>query len=86
MTETLLATLLAGIQLWTKHEDNVPYKDKKKLADLALDLKREWYDEYTKPLAIRSDDRMARIELELRLLACRWAASVRDAAIANLEG
>lgn len=83
MTETLLAILLAGIQLWTKREDNVPYKDKKKYADEILSLKEDWYEEYNKPIKERSDATLDRITFRLRILGDRFAAAVKSSEPAN---
>lgn len=44
-------------------------KEGKEYADKALKLEREYYEEYQKPLDKRSDDELARLSNELRLLS-----------------
>lgn len=62
MVNLLLGVLEQGLKLWNSHEST-------KYLDKLLKLKREWYEEYNKPLDERSDNRLDDIEFELRILA-----------------
>jgi hypothetical protein len=69
MFEKLAQALAAGLSLWES-------KEKTKYVDKILDLKKEWYEEYQKPIGVRSDDQLARIEHELCLVCDAFTASI----------
>lgn len=73
MIETLFEVLLAGLQVWD-------HERREEFARKALDLKLEWYKEYEKPIGVRSDDVLSRINIELRLICDSWTATVKSAA------
>lgn len=62
MVTLVLGILEQGLKLWNSHEST-------KYLDKLLKLKKEWYEEYNKPLDERSDNRLDDIEFELRILA-----------------
>lgn len=57
----ILGILEQGLKLWNSKEA-VKYIDK------MIKLKKEWYEEYNKPLDDRSDVKLDNIELQLRIL------------------
>ena len=69
MFEALAKALAAGLSLWES-------KEKTKYADKVLKLKKEYYEEYAKPMDQRSDDELARIEHELRLIVDAFSAAI----------
>lgn len=57
----ILGVLEQGLKLWNSKEAD------KYLAKM-IHLKKEWYEEYDKPISERSDVKLDAIELHLRLL------------------
>jgi hypothetical protein len=73
MIETLLNVFLQGLTLWNS-------KEKTKYVDKILSLKKDWYDEYKKPIGSRDDDKLANIQSELRLTAEAWSSAIESEA------
>lgn len=69
MFESLAKALAAGLSLWES-------KEKTKYVDRLIELKRNYREELSKPIDVRSDDVLARIEYELRDIADAFASSV----------
>lgn len=57
----ILGVLEKGLSLWDS-------KEKSKYVDRLIKLKKEWYEEYNKPLSERSDIKLDSVELQLRIL------------------
>lgn len=62
MVTLILGVLEQSLKLWNSHEST-------KYLDKLLKLKKEWHEEYNKPLSERSDNALDDIEFELRILA-----------------
>lgn len=62
MVTLVLGVLEQGLRLWNSHEST-------KYLDKLLKLKKDWHEEYNKPLDERSDNALDDIEFELRILA-----------------
>ncbi len=62
MVELVLGVLEQGLKLWNSHEST-------KYLDKLISLKKDWYEEYNRPIQERSDVRLDDLELELRVLA-----------------
>lgn len=62
MVSLILGVLEQGLKLWNSHEST-------KYLDKLIKLKKEWYEEYNRPLDERSDSALVDIEFELRVLA-----------------
>jgi hypothetical protein len=60
--ELILRLLEQGLILWNNHESQ-------KYLDRLIKLKSDWYEEYNKPLKIRSDVALDAIDLKLRILS-----------------
>lgn len=71
MFETLAAALLTGLSLWE-------HKEKTKLADKVIELKRLRYEEQNKSEDLRSDAVLDNLEFELRLAAHAFYSLVRE--------
>lgn len=73
MVSLVLGVLEQGLRLWNSHEST-------KYLDKLIKLKKDWYEEYNKPLDQRSDNRLDDIEFELRILAESFvqAAGAKD--------
>jgi len=69
MIETILKLLGAGLQLWGD-------KEKHKYIDKMLELKKEWHEEYSKPVGVRDNVRLDRIDRELCQLCDTFASAV----------
>lgn len=69
MVNELFAALAAGLKIW-EHKDANKYRDR------LFSLKREYYEEFNKPLDKRNDAVLDNCEFELRLLASGFASSV----------
>lgn len=76
MIETLLSVFLQGLTLWNS-------KEKTKYVDKILSLKKQWYEEYEKPIGSRDDDLLTSIVSELRLLGQAWTAAVESETASN---
>lgn len=61
MVQLILGVLEQGLKLWNSHEST-------KYLDKLIKLKKEWHEEYNKPLSERSDLALDNIESELRIL------------------
>jgi len=59
---TLLGVLHQGLVLWNSIEG-------RKYLDRVIKIKKEWNEEYEKPLDVRSDQRLDDLESELRIIA-----------------
>jgi hypothetical protein len=59
--QLILGVLEQGLKLWNSKEAD-------KYISKLIKLKKEWYEEYNKPLDQRSDVRLDYIELQLRIL------------------
>lgn len=59
--QLVLSILEQGLKLWNAREAN-------KYIDMLNKLKKDWYEEYNKPLEYRSDLALDDIELRLRIL------------------
>lgn len=69
MIETIFSILQSALHIW---ED----KEKTKYLDKLMSLKKDYYEEYNKPLAERSDAVLDNISFELRILGTAFSASV----------
>lgn len=69
MFASLLGILGSALSIW----DN---KEKRKYIDKMLQLKKDYYEEFNKPLAVRSDAVLDNLEFELRNLADAVAADI----------
>ena len=65
----LLETLTAGLHLWSD-------KKKTKYLDAVYELKHQWYEEYKKDPSERNHNVLDNLDVELRLVAAAFAASV----------
>ena len=65
----LLETLTAGLNLWDS-------KEKNKYIDAVVELKRKWYEENSKNPAERSNAVLDNLDIELRIVAAAFVASV----------
>ena len=59
--QLILGVLEQGLKLWNSKEAD-------KYVSKLIKLKKEWYEEYNKPLDQRSDVKLDYIELQLRIL------------------
>jgi hypothetical protein len=59
--QLILGILEQGLKLWNSKEAD-------KYTDKLIKLKKDWYEEYSKPLEVRSDVKLDFIELQLRIL------------------
>lgn len=59
--QLILGVLEQGLKLWNSKEAD-------KYISKLVKLKKEWYEEYNKPLDQRSDIKLDFIELQLRIL------------------
>jgi hypothetical protein len=66
MTESIIKLLEVGLSLWLS-------KEKTKYQDKFLKLKREYYEEFNKDPAVRSDAVLDNVRFELRILADSFA-------------
>lgn len=57
----ILGVLEQGLKLWNSKEAN-------KYLDKLIKLRKDWYEEYNKPLDERSDVKLDSIELQLKIL------------------
>lgn len=75
MVQLILGVLEQGLKLWNSHEAT-------KYLDKLIALKKDWYEEYNRPIEERSDLTLDSIELELRILAESFiqASSRKDVA------
>lgn len=71
MFAALLSVLGAALSIWSD-------KEKHKYIDQLIKLKEEYYAEYNKPEASRSDATLDNLEFQLRLLGHAFAASVGE--------
>lgn len=69
MFTVLLNCLNAGLTLWDD-------KEKTKYVDQLISLKEQYYAEFNKPDASRSDAVLDNLEFQLRVLATSFAAGV----------
>lgn len=70
MVELLLGVLEQGLKLWNSHE-------RTKYLDKLIALKKDWHEEYNRPIEERSDLRLDDIELELRILSTSFIEAAR---------
>lgn len=71
MVEALFKVLEAGLSLWNS-------KEKTKYIDKMMALRKEWYEEYNKPIESRSDARLDNIQHELCIVAAGFSSSVKS--------
>lgn len=64
----ILGVLEKGLSIWDS-------KEKSKYVDKLIKLKKEWYEEYNKPLDERSDIKLDAIELHIRILCQSFIGS-----------
>lgn len=76
MFATLLETLLAGLQLW-KDEKARQYTTE------TIKLRQEWYEEFNKDEASRSNLVLDNIEFRLRNIATAFASEARASNTGN---
>ena len=69
MFEQLLGVLGAGLSLWAS-------KEKTKYVDRLMELKRDYYAEFNKDPAVRSDAVLDNLKRELCILADAFTTSV----------
>lgn len=69
MTESILKILGAGLSIWEHKEAN-------KYRDRFMKLKKDFHEEYNKPINERSNARLDNIELKLLILGNGFAAAV----------
>jgi hypothetical protein len=62
MVNLLLGVLEQALKLWNSHESQ-------KYLDKLISLKKDWHEEYNRPIEERSDLKLDSIELELRILS-----------------
>lgn len=70
MVSLILGVLEQGLKLWNSHEST-------KYLDKLIKLKKEWYEEYDKPISERSDLRLDSITDELRILGESFIEAAR---------
>lgn len=59
--QLILGILEQGLKLWNSKEAD-------KYISKLISLKKDWYEEYNKPISERSDVKLDTIELQLRIL------------------
>jgi hypothetical protein len=69
MIEALFKTLAAAFSIWDT-------KEKRKYIDELMDLKKDYYEEFNKPMDQRSDAELDDLERKLRILADAFASGV----------
>lgn len=69
MIETIFKCLEAGLSLWDD-------KEKDKYKDELISLKEQYYAEFNKDPALRSDAVLDNLEFQLRVLVTSFSASV----------
>ncbi len=69
MVESILAVLGAALSIWD-------HKEKTKYVDKYMSLKKDYHEEYSKPVFERSDAVLDDIEFQLRLLCSGFATAV----------
>jgi hypothetical protein len=69
MFEALANTLASAFSIWD-------HKEKTKYIDTLMGLKKDYYEEYNKDSAHRSDAVLDRLEFELRVLSAAFTNSV----------
>jgi hypothetical protein len=72
----ILGILEQGLKLWNS-------KEATKYIDKMIKLKKEWYEEYNKPLDQRSDVKLDFIELQLRILCQSFIQAPKRTDIKN---
>lgn len=72
----ILGILEQGLKLWNS-------KEATKYIDKMIKLKKEWYEEYNKPLGQRSDVKLDFIELQLRILCQSFIQAPKRTDIKN---
>ncbi len=72
----ILGILEQGLKLWNS-------KEATKYIDKMVKLKKEWYEEYNKPLDQRSDVKLDFIELQLRILCQSFIQAPKRTDIKN---
>jgi hypothetical protein len=72
----ILGILEQGLKLWNS-------KEATKYIDKMVKLKKEWYEEYNKPLNERSDVKLDFIELQLRILCQSFIQAPKRTDIKN---
>jgi hypothetical protein len=72
----ILGILEQGLKLWNS-------KEATKYIDKMIKLKKEWYEEYNKPLNQRSDVKLDFIELQLRILCQSFIQAPKRTDIKN---
>jgi hypothetical protein len=70
MIAVLFGVLSEGLKLWNSREST-------KYLDEVLQLEKEWYEEYNKPIAQRSNANLDDIELRLHLIGKHFISSLR---------
>jgi hypothetical protein len=65
--EALLKVLGAGLELWASAE-------KRKYIDRKIALEKAFYEEYNKPIGVRSDAALDDLEFQLRILCSAFVA------------
>lgn len=69
MFESLAKALAAGLSIWE-------HKEKNKYIDRLERIRKDYREEYNKPIGVRSDAVLDDLEFQLRLAADSFAASV----------
>lgn len=69
MFEEILKLITAALTLWNNHE-------KQKYVDKILQLKKDYHEEYSKPIDKRSDAVLDNLEFELRITCAAFASAV----------
>lgn len=72
MFDKIADILAAGLSLWAS-------KEKNKYIDRLIKLRKDYREEYNKPLSVRSDAVLDNLFFELCLLGDSFGASVRAA-------
>ena len=70
MIDILLNIALAALSIWDS-------KLKQKYIDLVMGLKQQYYDEYNKPIGVRSDAVLDNLEFQLKNAVAALAADIR---------
>lgn len=69
MFESLAKALAAGLSLWES-------KEKRKYIDRLMELKRDWYAEFNKDPAVRSDAILDHLRRELCILSDAFSSHI----------
>lgn len=72
----IFGVLEQGLKLWNSKEST-------KYLDKMISLKKDWYEEYNKPLSERSDVKLDSIELQLKILCQSFVQAAKTNSAKN---